>query len=480
LARALQFQVRMKAHLAVLAAPFLLGCMNHGAGHGGHGDLGPAPPLIRPTPRSGLATPAGVKDANPDPAVVEVSLTAATAEHAYLEGRPAPVWAYNGTIPGPTIEANRGDLVVVHFRNDLPEPTTIHWHGVRVPNAMDGAGRLLQPVPPGGTFDYRFVVPDAGTFWYHPHVRSDVQVEKGLYGAIVVRDPADPDLGVAVERLLLLDDVLIDPASGLPDERVDMRAMMMGREGNLLLVNGQPTNGALAGAPGERVRLRIVNVATARFFKLGLERGSLTQIGSDGGLLPYPRPLQSVLLVPGERVDVVLDFAGTAALKSLTYERARGAGGGEDIDLVRFTMSDAPAVTPPPLPASLSSVEVLPAPASRQTIRLGERMAHHGWQFTVNDEVFPNVAPIDAASGSRAIWRIENESEMDHPFHVHGFFFQRPGAAEWKDTVNIPSLSAVDLVVDFAARDGADGDWMYHCHILEHAEGGMMGEVRIR
>ena len=475
--------------LSFVALPFaalLSGCTNHGAGHGGHADFGPAPPLIRPEPRSGLSAPSVAQDQNPDPAIVEVSLAAAASEHAYLPGKPAPVWAFNGSIPGPIIEARRGDQVIIHFTNDLPEPTTIHWHGLRVPNDMDGAGRLLQPIPPGGTFDYRFVVPDAGMFWYHPHVRSDVQVEKGLYGAIVVRDPTEPNLDAAFERVLVLDDVLVDPSTGLLDDRLDMRGMMMGREGNLLLVNGEPSNGALTVVRGERVRLRVVNAANARFFKLRLDGGSLVQIGSDGGMLPSPRPVDTVLLVPGERLDLVLEVQGAAALKSSPYERADEAGAGDEVDLVRFLPTDMPAVTPAALPVSLRTIDALPAPASAQTLRLGERMMHGGWQFTINDQVFPNVPFIDATLGTRQLWSIKNESEMDHPFHLHGFFFQRRGEpanvgnVEWKDTINIPGLETVDLIVDFAARDGATGDWMYHCHILEHAEGGMMGEVRVR
>ena len=268
-------------------------CTDHGGGHGNHANLPPAQPLIRPAPRDGLRVAPVAPDENADPALVEVSLTAGIASGAFLPGTSTQVWAYNGTVPGPTIEARRGDEVLVHFRNDLPEPTTVHWHGVRVPNDMDGAGRLLEPVPPGGTFDYRFIVPDDGLFWYHPHVRSDVQVEKGLYGAIVVRDPAAPDLDVGAERVLVLDDVLVDPATGVVDERVDARAMMMGREGNLLLVNGEPSNGALLVAPGERVRLRLVNAANARFFNLRLDGGTVVQLGSDGGLLPAPRPLDT-------------------------------------------------------------------------------------------------------------------------------------------------------------------------------------------
>jgi FtsP/CotA-like multicopper oxidase with cupredoxin domain len=457
--------------------------MNHGSGHGGHANLPPAPTLIRPEPRSGLPTPKLAEDLSTDPAVVEVSLTAAPAAHEYLAGRPAAVWAFNGSIPGPTIEARKGDLVIVHFRNELPEPTTIHWHGLRVPNDMDGAGRLLQPIPSGGTFEYRFVVPDGGTFWYHPHVRSDVQVEKGLYGAIVVSEPDEPSLDVGAERLLVLDDVLVDPTTGVVDESLGMRGRMMGREGNLLLVNGQPSNGAIHVVRGERVRLRLVNAANARFFKLGLEGGTLTQIGSDGGLLAAPRTIETVLLVPGERVELLLETSAGATLTVLPYERARGAGAGETIGLARFNVSDARAVTPAALPAMLRTIGVLETPAVKQTLRLGEQMAHHHWEFTINDQVFPNVPPIDATLGTRQLWAVENESEMDHPFHFHGFVFQRRGAAEnaeWKDTINIPALSTVELVVDFAAREGAAGDWLYHCHILEHAEGGMMGEARVR
>jgi FtsP/CotA-like multicopper oxidase with cupredoxin domain len=464
-------------------ATSVLGCMNHDGGHGGHAGLPPAPTLIRTEPHSGLPTPPLAEDLNPDPAIVEVRLTAAPAQHAYLAGIPTTVWAFNGSIPGPTIEAQKGDEVIVHFTNGLPEPTTIHWHGLRVPNDMDGAGRLLQPIRAGGTFEYRFVVLDAGTFWYHPHVRSDVQVEKGLYGAIVVRDPAEPSLDVTTERVLILDDVLVDPTTGLVDESLDMRGMMMGREGNLLLVNGEPSNGAVTVARGERVRVRLVNTANARFFKLGLTGGTLTQIGSDVGLLSSPRAITSLLLVPGERVDLSLETSAGATLKVLPYERARGAGAGEMIDLVRFEVSEAPAVTPTALPAVLRTVDTLGATPVATTLRLGERMIHHGWNFTINDRTFPDVPPVDATLGTRPLWSIENESEMDHPFHLHGFKFQRRAAAadvEWKDTINIPALSTVELIVDFAAREGVAGDWLYHCHILEHAEGGMMGEARVR
>jgi FtsP/CotA-like multicopper oxidase with cupredoxin domain len=448
-------------------------------GHGMHGDLPPLPPLIQPEPAGALRAPPTARDENADPAIVEINLTAAPATVAYLDGRPTSAWAYNGSIPGPTIEANKGDEIIVHFTNDLAEPTTIHWHGLRVPNDMDGAGRLTQPIPPGGRFDYRFIVPDAGLFWYHPHVRSNVQVEKGLYGAIVVRDPQEPALDAAAERVLVLDDILVDPASGVVEDQLDMRGMMMGREGNLLLVNGQPSNREIAVAPGERTRLRLVNTATARFFSLRLEGGTMVQIGTDGGLLPAPSARSSILLVPGERADVVVETTTGATLRSVGYERAMGAGAGPAADLARFVTSGTP-MTPRPLPAVLRTIDVLAPMGHVTTSRLGERMAHHAWLFTINDRTFPDVPPVAGSLGTKASWTITNESEMDHPFHLHGFFFQRLGVPEWEDTVDVPALSSVDIVVDLASRPGAAGDWMYHCHILEHAERGMMGTLTLQ
>jgi FtsP/CotA-like multicopper oxidase with cupredoxin domain len=286
-------------------------------------------------------------------------------------------------------------------------------------------------------------------------------------------------LDIAADLVLMLDDVTVDPATGQAEDRLDMRAMMMGREGNLLLVNGQPSNGSITVAPGQRSRLRLVNAANARFFHLAVGDGALVQIGSDGGLLPAPRPLNQLLLVPGERAEVVLETAG-ATLTALPYERAQGAGADGPMPLVRFVSSGAAPVTPLPLPATLRQLETLAATAPGTALRLGERMAHHSWRFTINDRSFPDVPLIDATLDTRARWSIENDSGMDHPFHLHGFFFQQAGIPEWKDTINIPAQSVVELIVDFAARaDGAAGDWLYHCHILEHAEGGMMGEVHV-
>jgi len=465
--------------LVLSLVPAISSCMSQG-GADPFGGSPSGPAVIKSGPTGDVPSLVVADDRNSAPAVVEVDLRAAPATKEYLPGRQTAVWAYNGSTPGPVIEARRGDQIIVHFQNDLPEPTTIHWHGLRVPNDMDGAGTQTHSIGPGASFDYSFVALDRGLYWYHPHVRSSSQVAMGLYGAIIIRDPAEPDLGAATERTLVLSDVLIDPATGAIDDQPDERGMMMGQEGNLVVVDGGPSGGTLQVTRGARTRLRLLNAATARFFDLRLEGGTMTQVGSDGGLLSAPRPLDRVLLVPGQRVDVVMEMAGPGSLTAVPYERAHGMGGGEAIDLVRFVTSDAPTAVPPALPATLRSLDVLDAPATVQVVTLNERMAHHQWLFTIDNQVYPNVPPVQASVGTRQLWAVQNRGTMDHPFHLHGFSFQPLGDPEWRDTINVPAGTTTNLVVDFADRPGASGDWMYHCHILAHAENGMMAEVQLR
>jgi FtsP/CotA-like multicopper oxidase with cupredoxin domain len=227
-----------------------------------------------------------------------------------------------------------------------------------------------------------------------------------------------------------------------------------------------------------------VNAANARYFALVIEGGELVQIGTDGGLLTTPRSIPGALLViPGERVDVLVrvpEPETTAVLRAIAYERAAGAGATEPVDLIRFTAGAGPAILPPALPSILRDIPALPEPvAAEQEIRLGERL-RGDWEFTINDQVFPDVPRISGTVGTVQRWFVKNETEMDHPFHVHGFFFQAVGGIPyWKDTVNVPGHHMVELLVDLAPRDGATGHWMYHCHILEHAERGMMAELMV-
>ncbi len=445
---------------------------------------------------------ATARDDNPDPNVVEISLRAAPTELEYVPGRRTQAWAYNGAVPGPMIRAKVGDEIVVHFSNGLPEATTIHWHGLRVPASMDGTAMMQDPVQPGSTFDYRFTALDAGTFWYHPHMHSDVQVDKGLYGTIVVDDPSAPAVPAVVDEMVVLDDVHLDgPSSGSP---MGMGRMSMGQDGDFVLVNGARANVEISVRAGEMRRWRIVNTANARFFRLALSGGTMLRIGGDAGLLAQPEPVSEMLLVNGQRADVLVYVnqpKTTAVLQALPYDRGMGSMGGmgrmggmgsmggmgrmgtissEIIDLVRMVANGDPIARPGILPERLRTVSAAAQAVRARSFRLGARMSPSGWTFSINGSVWPNVPLVESSLGDTETWQVVNETGMDHPFHLHGFFFWVRGRQEWMDTVNVPASATVELQPYFDARPGAAGSWMYHCHILEHAEGGMMGEVRVR
>jgi FtsP/CotA-like multicopper oxidase with cupredoxin domain len=252
---------------------------------------------------------------------------------------------------------NVGDRLIVHFSNNLPDATTIHWHGLRVPIEMDGVpGYAQSPVEPGGTFTYDFIVPDAGIYWYHPHVMSAAQVGFGLYGAFLVEDPNE-SVGVADDLVVLLSDIDLTDAGGLesPDTGGSL-GMAFGREGSHVLVNGKqtPSLTARAGAPQ---RWRVINAAKSRYFKLDLGEGyRFTKIGGDGGLLEYPVELDFVVLGAGERADVIVTPRGAPGsslmLRSQLHDRGFGSTEFRDTeDLIDITLADLPVYDAAPLPA---------------------------------------------------------------------------------------------------------------------------------
>ena len=217
------------------------------------------------------------------------------------------VWAYNGSVPGPMLRVRQGDTLRVRVANGLPEATTVHWHGLRLPNAMDGVPMVTQdPIAAGGTFDYAFACPDAGTFWYHPHQRSHVQVALGLSGVLVVEEPQAPDVDRDV--VWVLDDWRLNRDGQLVGDFDSMfDASHAGRIGNTVTINGALPD-RFAVAPGERIRLRLVNVANARIFALRFEGHAPYVIAHDGmPCEPYLPRQARVLLGPGMRVDLVLD-----------------------------------------------------------------------------------------------------------------------------------------------------------------------------
>ncbi len=432
-------------------------------------------------------------DVNPAPDIVEVSLVAGPATAEYLAGKSADTWAYRdgsiegsrGSTPGPLLDVKQGDHVIVHFKNELPEATTIHWHGLRVPNASDGTHATQHPIEPGATFDYEFDATEAGTFWYHPHLGADVQIERGLYAPIVVRGGVVPD--VSADRVFVLDDVKLE-ASGMLATTTEQLDMMLGRQGNVLLVNGA-SKASFEAARGSRERWRFVNAANGRYFNLALPGHTFLVIGWDGGLLAEPYTTERLLVAPGERYEVLVELVGSPGeeipLQTVHYDRGHNIPDPGPLELLRVRLGPDVATASAPLPTTWASFEALPTDATtvvRKFVLTEEEEGLTEPRFFINGERFPDITPISATEGVVEIWEIQNDAEMDHPFHLHGMFFQvldvagaAPEHRGWKDTVNIPQKKTIR----FAVRYGTPGRWMYHCHILEHAERGMMGELMV-
>ncbi|MGE0863347.1 MAG: multicopper oxidase family protein [Vicinamibacterales bacterium] len=428
-------------------------------------------------------------DLNPDPKVVEINLTARLAEVEVAPGKRVQAWTYDGGLPGPLIKTRVGDRLIVHFKNELKEPTTVHWHGIRVPIEMDGVPGISQPeVTEGESFTYDFVVRDAGLYWYHPHVMSAAQVGFGLYGALLVEDPND-GVGVADQVTIVLSDIGFDAKGRLePADSGGSAGMVFGREGDYVLVNGR-TRPTLRARPGAPQRWRIVNTAKSRFFYLDLDGQDFTVIGVDGGLQERPVTSDILLVTPGERVDVIVAPKGKAGtpltLRAMLYNRGYGSvqyRSVEDVMFVEFT--NEPPVTAPPVRVTRD----LPVPTVEgatpvEMVLTLPPMENNKSEFRINGVPFWKAKPFVAKLGETQLWTVKNDSDWDHPYHLHGYFFQvideqgqpvRPLAL--KDTVNVPMKSTVRLLVTFDERPG---EWMIHCHILDHADGGLMGTVLV-
>ena len=425
-------------------------------------------------------------DRNPDPKIVEIDLVAKLAD-VQVDGKTVHAWTYNGGLPGPLIKTRVGDRLIVHFKNELDEPTTVHWHGVRVPIEMDGVPDISQPeVKKGESFVYDFIVRDAGLYWYHPHVMSAAQVGFGLYGALLVEDP-DDGVGVADQLTLVLSDIGFDTKGVLePADSGGSAGMVFGREGEYVLANGR-RRPVLKARPGAPQRWRIVNAAKSRFFYLDMDGQPFTVIGTDGGFQEKPTTTDILLITPGERVDVIVTPKGKAgtplAVRGMLYNRGYGSveyRSVEEVMMIEFTKE------PPVVAKPVTVTRAIPLPsidgATPVDILLTlPPMQNNKSEFQVNGVPFWKAKPYTAALGEKQLWIVNNDSDWDHPFHLHGFFFQivdeagKPvGPLAWKDTVNIPMKTTVRLLVTFDERPG---EWMFHCHILDHADGGLMGTV---
>ena len=393
-------------------------------------------------------------------------------------------WGFNGTVPGPTISADKGDKLVIKVINKLSEPTVIHWHGIQLPAVMDGTDSTQRPIAPGEEFEYSFQVPDAGTFWYHAHQNETVQMERGMYGSLIVTDPADPI--VDAERVLMIDDMKLTSSHefkrgnfiGRWVERHD------GREGNTLLINGKE-NFQLDMKAGQTERWRFINSSSARYFRLFLDGKAFKVIATDGGLIEQPIDVSEMMLVPGERVDILVGpFADgdLFPIESLSYNRMTMVKSGRrKFGEVRVVQNDETSFKSP---ETMRIIEPLAKPDAMPNRKIRFSVGpsiKNGIDFLVNGETHATDKPVRV--GELQVWEISNTSLMDHPFHLHGFFFQvlevngkPPKFISWKDTVNLPPLSKVKIAW---MPDDRPGSWMYHCHILEHHEAGMMGHFEV-
>jgi FtsP/CotA-like multicopper oxidase with cupredoxin domain len=424
--------------------------------------------------------------------VREVELMAAPTTLRLLDGRELKVWAYNGQVPGPTIRVRVGEHLRVRLRNGLPQPTSIHWHGVRLPNGMDGVPGVTQPpIAPGESFVYEFVARDAGTFWFHPHLRGSEQLERGLYGVLIIEEEDPPPHR---ELVWVLDDWLVDE-TGQIDPRFVTRHDLAhdGRWGNVVGVNGT-IRPRFPVSAGERVRLRLINAANGRVFSPDLTAFDARIVAFDG--LPAGRPLDvsGLELAPGNRVDIELLVPSGDAGKVLPIVDRFTR---RPIELAEFSVGPASEAGRPStahssvgfVPAWLGTERVSPdlvfrlnaaggGPFGIEWSMNGRPMRHEHSELMSESYVAPYRLPV----GRWAKLRFVNESARLHPMHLHGQFFKvlsrnaKPvDEGHWRDTVLIHPRETVDIGLVPVDQ----GQWMLHCHVLEHQDSGMMTLIAV-
>ena len=436
-----------------------------------------------------LAAPGYIEPISLSGEVHEITLVAAPTAGSLEDGTTTDLWTYNGSTPGPEIRITHGDTIRVTLENNLPEPTSIHWHGIRVPHAMDGVPNLTQPpVAAGETFVYEFTPPDAGTYWYHSHQRGHEQLARGLYGAIVVEDPTEP--GYPIDAVWLVDDWRVDD-SGMLDPDFDSLDDIhhSGRWGGLFTVNGS-TQTRLEAAPGERIRLRIVNTANARPIRPDFGALDPLVIAMDG--LPVAENFRptDITLAPGNRMDVDITLPadaegefiiGDLLGRSDPLELARIAVTGDPVETPVFTspvgeVPDWSGLTDADHQITISFFSEFAEASREEQDRMLETDDFGEFLWKLNDRVWPDAETLTATRGELQKIRIVNESGQMHPIHLHGQFFQlvsrndeRFREGHYRDTVLMTAFETIEIVV--APFD--EGTWLLHCHIQLHAEYGM-------
>jgi FtsP/CotA-like multicopper oxidase with cupredoxin domain len=413
--------------------------------------------------------------------IVEYNFEASEFNWEISPGRVIRAWGFNQQLPGPVLKANVGDTLVVRLTNSLAESTTIHWHGISLPASMDGTHGAQKPVEPGEMFEYRFIVPDAGTFWYHAHTNETVQMERGMYGALIVSCETEPVMDD--ERILMIDDMKLDQDNGFTKPAWYFPRMAErhdGRQGDTLLINGKESPVLMMNG-GQTERWRLINSSSARYFRLYLGGKKFKMIASDGGLLEHPVITTEALITPGERIDIAVgpfQEGESFKIESLPYNRTTILLKAKREAFARVEVVENRA-TKTFIPERLRKIEPLAnqnAPAMRRIELSVSTLARDQKDFRINNGTHIHDKPVNV--GELQIWEIINSSKMDHPFHLHGFFFQvidedgnAPAFRAWKDTYNLKPKSRIKIAW---MPDNRPGTWMYHCHIIEHHAAGMM------
>lgn len=409
--------------------------------------------------------PAEAEDLNPEEGAVRIELEAATQIYV-IDGVDVSGYAYNRQNPGPTIRLQRGDHLEVELTNTLDVETTIHWHGLHVPYEMDGVTWTQDPIAPGETFTYAFTVNQVGTYWYHPHFDTERQVDLGLYGLIIVEDPAAPEPDHEVN-------IVFDAwGEWQPGDVHDHQSHIDNWTLNGLL------SPSLAVDEGDVVHMRLLNASNVGYLDLS---GAFEQIGSDQGWLPTPQSPASLVLTPGDRAE--LSWSVGADALQLTHQPYALHGGptyGASQTLFSFEVS--------PNGAGKTHLEwpTLGLPQSPDSLQVDLTYVFQGddssGTWMINGEIFPEVTVEQLALDSTATIELRNISAAEHPFHLHGHAFE---VLSVNDVV--PTYTRIEDTINLKIRDRirirllADnpGYWMTHCHILPHAHGGMMTVLQV-
>lgn len=394
-----------------------------------------------------------------------------------------PVWAYNGSIPGPTVRGRKGQTIEIEFINNLDEPSSIHWHGLIVDNAMDGVPGVTQdPVKPGESFTYRLKLQDAGTFWYHPHLNGSEQLGHGLKGALIVE--SNEKLPWSQDIVWLIDDWLLEKTGSIyPRFNTGHDLMHDGRWGNVVTINGlyQPEYSV---SPGERIRIRLINGANARVLTPIFDGINAKVIAVDGKPVTQIFPYNGFFLAPGNRID--LDITIPAGAQGHTYLVEDGFTRNRfplaSLKVKEVQPIQTPVFNPPTtedfLPAELFADTTPSKTWDLDAIRGGQ----YGIGWAMNRLLWPDSDSADIRLGQPQKIVFNNNSSRLHPMHIHGTFFrvlERNGKPEaepfTRDTVLLSARESV--VIGLVPTE--PGIWLSHCHIQSHAAAGMMTTVNV-